>query len=265
MKFGCCCPIEQAALAHAAGFDYLETTVVSLLPEATESFFAPILETYQRAPLPTLACNVFLPGDLKLVGADVDRQRLAVYVQTALRRIMLIGAEVVVFGSGKARMVPDGFPRADAEAQLVAFLNLVADEAEEHDVTLAIEPLNRRESNILNSVAEAVALAERVNRPSIRVLADFYHMDEEQESLDHLVQYKDWLAHIHVADSGRRAPGAGTYPYATFVEKLSAAGYDGMVSIECRWEDFAAEAGPACAFLHRVFRKPKRALAISER
>lgn len=253
MNFGVCCPIEQAALAHAAGFDYIESTVVSLLPEATETFFAPILETYQNAPLPTRACNVFLPGDLKVVGPEVDLQRIERYVRTAMRRVMLVGAEVVVFGSGKARLVPDGFPRADAEAQLVDFLQLVADETEEHNLTLAIEPLNRRESNILNSVAEGVALAERVNRPSIRVLADFYHMDEEQEPLDHLVQYQAWLAHIHVADTGRRAPGTGSYPYATFVEKLAAAGYDGLVSIECRWEDFAAEAGPACAFLHRVF------------
>ena len=85
------------------------------------------------------------------------------------------------------------------------------------------------------------------------MLADFYHMDEEQESLDHLMQYKEWLAHIHVADTDRRAPGTGAYPYATFVDKLAQAGYDGMVSIECRWEDFAAETGPACAFLQQVF------------
>ena len=253
MKFGVCCSVEQAALAKAAGFDYIESTVVSLLPEATETFFAPILETYRHAPLPARACNVFLPGDLKVVGPEVDLRRVEAYVRTAMRRVMLIGAKVVVFGSGKARLVPHDFARADAEAQLVDFLQLVAEETAEHDLTLAIEPLNRRESNILNSVAEGVVLAERVNRPSIRVLADFYHMDEEQESLYHLVQYKEWLAHIHVADTDRRAPGTGVYPYTTFVAKLAQAGYDGMVSIECRWEDFAAETGPARAFLHQVF------------
>ncbi len=52
MRFGCCCSIEQAAVAHAAGFDYSETTVVSLLPEATEPFFAPLLESYQASPIP---------------------------------------------------------------------------------------------------------------------------------------------------------------------------------------------------------------------
>lgn len=253
MRFGCCCSIEQADIAHAAGFDYVECTVVSLLPEANEAMFAPVLEKYRAAPLPVRACNVFFPGDLKVVGPEVDRLRVESYVRTALRRVRLIGADVVVFGSGKARMTPDGFARAEAEAQLVDFLQFVADVATTHGITVVIEPLNRKESNILNSVAEGVALAQRVNRRSIRVLADFYHMDEEQEPLRHLRDDKDWLAHIHVADTDRRAPGTGNYPYGQFVDFLRQANYDEMVSIECRWVDFAAEAGPACRFLRQVF------------
>lgn len=253
MQFGCCCPIENAEIAQAAGFDYVECTVVSLLPEATEEFFAPILEKYEASPIPVRACNIFLPGDLKVVGPALDQERIHNYVQTAMRRVMLIGAKVVVFGSGKARMVPDGFDRDVAEAQLVDFLQLAANEADEHDLTVVIEPLNRRESNILNSVAEGATLAERVERSSIRTLADFYHIEEESEPLDNLIAHKDQLAHVHVADTGRRAPGTGSYPYTEFVQKLRDADYDGMVSIECRWEDFATEAAPANAFLREVF------------
>lgn len=253
MRFGCCCSIEQAELARAAGFDYLECTVVSLLPEANEPMFAPVLEKYRAAPVSVAAFNVFLPGDLKMVGPDVEWSRVENYVRTALRRVRLVGAKLVVFGSGKARIVPDGFSRDDAEAQLVDFLQLVGDVAKAHAMTVVIEPLNRKESNIINNVAEGVALAQRANHPAIRVLADFYHMDEEQEPLRHLLDYQEWLAHIHVADTDRRAPGTGHYPYAEFVNLLHQAGYNGMVSVECRWENFAAEAGPACHFLHQVF------------
>ena len=76
MRFGCCGSIEQAGIIQAAGFDYLESTVVSLLPEATEAIFAPLLEKYEIAPMPVRACNVFLPGDLKVVGPEVDWPRL---------------------------------------------------------------------------------------------------------------------------------------------------------------------------------------------
>ncbi len=97
-------------------------------------------------------------------------------------------------------------------------------------------------------------MARQVGRPEIRVLADFYHMDEENEPLEHLVKYKDWLAHIHVADTVRLAPGTGQYPYEKFAGQLAQAGYEGLVSIECRWNNFAAEAGPAVQFLRQVLK-----------
>jgi sugar phosphate isomerase/epimerase len=173
-------------------------------------------------------------------------------VDSALARVHQIGGEVVVFGSGAARAIPDGFALREARRQTIRFLHRVADAAERHGVTVVIEPLNRKESNTILSVAEGVNLAAEVNRPSIKVLADFYHMDEEFEPLTHLTQYSDWLKHIHVADSGRGAPGSGQYPYTEFAERLHRAGYDGMVSIECRWRDFATEARPALEFLRQT-------------
>jgi sugar phosphate isomerase/epimerase len=120
-------------------------------------------------------------------------------------------------------------------------------------LTIAIEPLRQAESNVINTVAQGVEIAQRVERETVRVLADFYHMDEEAEPLEHLVSYKDWLAHIPVADTGRYAPGTGNYPYQAFSAYLGEAGYSGYISIECRWQDFAAEAAPAVQFLRQVF------------
>jgi len=250
---GCCGAVEDAERLHTAGFDYMESTVVALAREEDEAAFAPQLAQYQSTPLPIRAFNVFLPGDLKIVGPSVDRGRVQAYVERALRRVQAVGAQVVVFGSGGARRVPEGFPRDQAVRQLEQFLHMVADVAEPKGITIAIEHLNRRECNILNSVAEAVELAQLVDRKPIRVLADFYHLDEEKEPLEHLVQYKDWLAHVHVADTGRSAPGRGHYPYTDFAAALKQAGYRGMVSIECQWRDLPTEAGPAIEFLRRTF------------
>ena len=139
-------------------------------------------------------------------------------IQVVANRAVLsrgsFGARLVVFGSGTARAIPDGFPREQATEQLVTFLRLVAQVATANEIIIAIEPLNRKESNVINSVADGVALAAQVNRAPIRVLADFYHMDEENEPLAHISQYKNWLAHIHVADTGRLAPGTGRLPGA---------------------------------------------------
>ncbi len=253
MKFGCCASIDNAEAVYRAGFDYLEAGVTSLMPDEDDMAFASVLEKFQASPLPINAFNLFLPRDLKIVGPEIDQARVQQYVSRALARIQAVGATIAVIGSGRSRNVPDGFPRNQAVDQIVDFLQLVADAADQTDVTIAIEPLNHNESNIINSVADGVALSQQVKRPSIQVLADFYHMDEENEPLDTLTANQDWLAHVHVADSNRLAPGTGTYPYAGFVYQLRQAKYQGMVSVECRWNDFEAEAPGAVEYLRQVF------------
>ncbi|MCC6454414.1 MAG: sugar phosphate isomerase/epimerase [Caldilineaceae bacterium] len=252
MRIGCCCNIEEASIALAAGFDFIECKVTSLLPEENGDAVSAMLAQHKAAPLPVAALNVFLPGALKIVGPEVDAGRIGRYVDNALARVQEIGSEIIVFGSGVARAIPDGFPAEEARKQIIAFLHRVADAAEDTGVTVVIEPLNRKESNVIHSVAEGVSLAEAVNRPNIQVLADFYHMDEEQEPLAQILEYQKWIKHIHVADTGRRAPGSGHYPYAEFADTLRQARYERMVSIECRWEDFQAEAAPALEFLRRT-------------
>jgi sugar phosphate isomerase/epimerase len=253
MQFGCCASIDKAAEVAVAGFDYLEAAVTSLIPDEDDAAFAPVLAKYQASPVPVKAFNLFLPRDLQIVGPNVDEARMKQYAKRAVARIRQVGATRAVMGSGRSRNIPEGYSREKAVAQIVHFLTLVADEADGTELVIAIEPLNQRESNVINSVTEGTEIAKMVNRPSIRVLADFYHMDEDDEPLTNIVACKDYLEHVHVADTDRGAPGTGQYPYPEFVRLLAEAGYDGMVSIECRWQDFEAEAGPALAFLRKVF------------
>ena len=67
-----------------------------------------------------------------------------------------------------------------------------------------------------------------MNRPEIRVLADFFHMDEENKPLETLREHCDWVVHIHLADTGRRNPGTGSYPYDRFFGLLKEIGYAGI-------------------------------------
>jgi sugar phosphate isomerase/epimerase len=164
-----------------------------------------------------------------------------------------VGGRVIVFGSGGARNIPEGFSRERAEAQLVEFLELAAEHVGKNGMKIAIEPLNRSESNVLNSVAEAVELAQRVNRDAIGVLVDFYHLTLEEEPFDHIAAAGSVLIHAHVADSGRLYPGSGSYPYPAFYGALRGAGYDERISIECNWRDFAGELPRAMRFLRESY------------
>src|SRR5439155_6448319 len=89
--------------------------------------FERLVAALGECSVPALACNVFLPGGLKVVGPDVDAGQLRRYLETSLARMERIGAHVLVVGSGTARSVPDGFDRDRALAQFEALLRDVAE------------------------------------------------------------------------------------------------------------------------------------------
>ncbi|MHB0856929.1 MAG: sugar phosphate isomerase/epimerase family protein [Anaerolineae bacterium] len=235
----------------APGYDYIEPTVVStLVPVEDEESYSARKPALAKLTPPIRAFNVFVPSQIQVVGEAVDWDLVDHYVATAVRRAAGLGGKLIVFGSGGARSIPEGFSRALAWGQLVRFLNICADHVAAAGITIAIEPLNRRESNIINTYLEGVQLAKDVDRGQVRVLADLYHMMMDSEPLDDITREPDWLAHVHVADSNRRYPGSGSYPLARLFGILKDLRYQGGVSIECAWgESFSEESGHALRFL----------------
>ncbi len=235
-RFGCCGGIADAPLIRDAGFDYIELPVGTLMSATDETAYQRIMREILVIGLPVEACNVFIPATLKIAGPDVEREPLWHYAATALQRMGEIGVRVCVFGSGGARSIPEGFDRTTALDQLAAFLDHVQEVSARHGVRVVIEPLNRRESNVFNSVAESDAFNQSRGLVGIGVLADLYHLSVEGETYDGMVAAGDRLGHAHVADADRSAPGEGAATdYAGFFQTLKRIGYLGTISVEARW------------------------------
>jgi sugar phosphate isomerase/epimerase len=252
-SFGWCRGIEEAELLRETGFDYIECALTALKLEDDKSYQEE-LPHYLNSSLPVHSFNLFFPSDLKVVGPDIDEHRIQRYVARAAEALHQVGARISVLGSGRSRRVPEDWEKARAEEQFVRLLERIADEFTGTGVVLAVEPLNRRECNLINSVEDASRFARMINRDPIRALADFYHMEEEDEPLQTLIDHKDWLAHIHLADTGRLSPGTGKYPYTAFASYLRQSGYTGMISAECTVQD-KEEYAPSLAFMKQHFRK----------
>jgi sugar phosphate isomerase/epimerase len=252
MKIGWCAELREAARLHRLGFDFVELPLAAFGLDSRASIDN-AKAAVAAAPLPTAAFNNFFPPDLRLVGQEVDTDRVRTYLAGAAELLHHAQANVAVLGSARSRNVPDGFDRMKAEDQFLRALSWCADAMKGTGTALVIEPLNRRESNLINSVSEGVRFAERINRPEIRVLADFYHMDEENEPLETLRDCAQWLAHIHLADTGRRNPGSGSYDYDRFMGFLKEIGYAGAISSECKLENPEPEMRQSLAFLRRYW------------
>src|SRR5262249_9217551 len=101
------------------------------------------------------------------------------------------------------------------------------------NVRIVIEPVNRYESNWLNTVEEVLDLIERLGEDNVGVLPDTFHMNiEEADMLEALRRARPRLWHLHVADSNRRAPGAGHLDFNEIVIALAGQGYTEAVSAE---------------------------------
>lgn len=249
MRFGCCVPAASAPLAAQMGYDYVEIPVADLYPESPASAFEPTARAIDAAGIPAVAFNFLVPPTLPVVGPAVDLERLRRYVTVAAERAASLGGSVFVLGSGPARRIPEDFPRAQAVEQFRSFARLAAEAADRHGVAVALEAINRTETNFLHTLAEAVEHAQAIGLPSVGVLADAYHMHMEAEPFRHLLETGGLLRHVQVCDEGRSYPGSHGLDLWGFFVYLNHLGYSGTVSVECRWKSFSAEGGPALEFV----------------
>ena len=234
MKYGVCGGMERGEVAAAAGYDYMEWSVAELLcPRQPEVAFQALSASLKASALPYKVANGFVPGDLKITGPAADLAALEAYVRSVMERAQRFGLDTIVFGSGGARQIPYGFDRQAAHGQLLAFCRMVGPIAQAHAVTVVVEPLNKAECNVLNTVAECAGLVEEVAHPSIRLLVDAYHMMRDDDPVESIQTYGHLLAHVHVATvPNRLAPGAEPCDLSACFRALMAIGYAGRISIE---------------------------------
>ncbi|RYX81818.1 sugar phosphate isomerase/epimerase [bacterium] len=263
MKFGICTapgalgdPARFLDVLAEAGADYVEWTVGSLM--ASEGEFEKLCAIAEKSPIKPEAFCVFLPPHHRITGPNVNLASVLNYAGEAVRRIEQIGGEIVVLGSGSARKVPDGFPMDEALRQFKEFARELAPLAAQRNVTVVIEPLNTKEDNLITSVSKGAEITRDVDRDAIRLLADFYHMNEEGEGVQSVVDANGLLHHTHVADLGRVAPGCakeGEADFVAFFGALKAVGYDARCSFEGKTDDLSRQAKPLLNHLRERFQQ----------
>ena len=243
IRFGVCTKFDKLPLLEKAGYDYMEFTLSSL-EKRSEEEYAEIVRQVDASSLQVEAFNGFFPADIALVGPAVDMERIAAYTEKALCRASRLGGKVAVLGSGKSRNIPEDFPYETAYQQFCEVFDLCANIAGKYGMTVALEPLNPRETNFLTTVAEGIALCEKVNNPHGKCLADFYHVSQSGETLDAIRNGHAWIVHTHLADPDRDMPESeeDIAICRQWAQALKDCGYEGRMSLEGHFSaDFEAD------------------------
>lgn len=262
MKYGCCLNmiasnpdktgIEYLKELVSAGYDYVELPLAEMTELSESTFQTLIVEKLTQCQIRCEVCNNFFPGTIRLTGRDINTEYIMNYVNRALDRAQSLGVEYVVFGSGKAKNVPNGFPIEQGYRQVVDLLKKVGPAAQSRGITIVIEPLRKAECNLINTFEEGCRLASDVSHDAVKVLVDFYHLTEEREPVEHLVTMgREYLRHVHFAN-----PCGRVYPqqleeanYISFFEALRTIGYHQRISCEAYTNNYNSDAAKALKIL----------------
>ena len=240
------CLAEKLDLAASCGFEGVEVGGAGLLDRTDE-----VLKAIENHPVAVSSiCAGFRGCPL---GAAKSERDLAF---ADMKDLLQLGGElgavglifVPVFGPPR---LPDLSPWKRAEAMeqemLVELLGPMALTAQKAECLLLLEPLNRYETHLIKRLSDAVAVVNRVRRRGLAIMADFFHMSIEEDSIPAAIRAAGkHIRHIHLADSQRLQPGTGHTAFRAGFKALKEIGFSDYMALECGVRGKPAVALPEC-------------------
>ncbi len=233
---------QQCEYAARLGYDGLEIAPYTLsdTPEQiTSGEAAGIRATVESFGLMVTGLHWLLvkPAGLSLTDPDAALRARTLEVMKRMTGLCAeLGGAVLVHGSPKQRLIAAGETHAIALGRLQDGLAQVAKAAAANGVVYCLEPLSAHEAQLINTVAEAVALVRRIDDPHLRTMIDCSAAGlGETESVPELIDRwlpTGFIGHIQFNDPNRRGPGQGSMEFAPIVAALRRNGYAGVIALE---------------------------------
>ena len=224
--------IDKAA---RIGFDILEFQAQPLL-EMTDDH---IRELRKRADAAGIRLTYSLGLDPRYDVSSLDesvRQGGVKYLQNIIRKMAVGGGDLLSGVSYAGWGTPEGVldTKEPYLEQSVKSMKEIIRVAEDCGVTYCVEAVNRFETCIINTAAEALDYVARVDSPNIGVLLDTYHMNIEEKSFAEAIRLvgPDRLKSFHTGENNRTAPGRGHLPWDEIFGTLAEIGYTGPIVSE---------------------------------
>lgn len=167
----------------------------------------------------------FTSDDPKIRRLAIDRIKRHIPLAKRFKSLVIIG---LIRG-----VSPPGQSRSQSMNFLAEGLEECLDTATTAGVRLALEPLNRYETDLIHNVAEGLELVHRIGSSNLGLLLDTFHMNIEEAVVEASIRRcNEHIFHFHVADSNRKHPGAGHLDFYSILQALSSTGYPGWISGE---------------------------------
>jgi len=224
--------MDQFEYAKEVGFDVFEVCIEDPALISAEA----LIEASERTGLAVSVCGAFGP-ERDVSHDDAAARRPGVeYLKTCVDIARAVGSPHVAgpmySATGKTRLLAPE-ERRQQRGWAAESLREVADYAGERGVVLAMEPLNRFETDLVNTVDQGLELIDLIDRDNVGLMLDTFHMNIEEKHLgDAIRRAGDRVIHFQVSENDRGTPGTGHVDWSGTWTALDEIGYEGSIVIE---------------------------------
>lgn len=213
------------------GYDGVEMTI----EDRSKKNLEVIKDNIKKASLECIVCSSFVEGNLISNDSAVIKKGVK-YVKESIDLCEYLGASILVgptYGSLINKDFLNPIVKNKARQQAVELLKDIGKYALDKKIKIAIEPINRYESNFLNTAREGIYLVKEINLQNIGLNLDTYHMHiEEKNSKKAVLDSGKYLFHLHTPENDRGTPGTGAVDWCGIGEALKKINFEGFVVME---------------------------------
>ena len=223
----------EANVAKIAGWGYEGVELAIRDPDLVDAAqLEKLLATY-RLKVPAIGTGQawgeeklsFTSADGAIRKSAIDRIKRQIEFAQRFEALVIIG---LIRG-----ITPSGQTHTQSMKFLVDGLKECAEKATNFGVRMALEPLNRYETDLVHTVQDGLKIIQQVGSSNLGLLLDTFHMNIEEANIEKSIQQSaDQIFHFHVADSNRWYPGGGHLDFSTILRNLRSNGYQGWISGE---------------------------------
>ena len=217
---------------HSYGADFVELAIVDPSAVSISLLKKSLASANSERPI---VCGAFVNGrDLR--GSKESQLRSIQYIKQLISIAREIGSEVVcgpIYSEGGRSSFNSQIQNQEQKKLVASHLCQLCKIAEKDGIVIALEPLNRFETDFINTIEQGVDLIQSVGSPALKIHADTFHMNiEEENTASTLIKFGDYIGHIHASASHRGIIGEDQVDWVAFFKALREIDYQGDIAIE---------------------------------
>jgi D-psicose/D-tagatose/L-ribulose 3-epimerase len=248
----------------AAGYDCIEMHMHEIM-KFDESDFQKACQHLKDTPLVCEILDNPVPLDQCIADESFDLEYYRDFLNKGADRASKMGVKYYVFGNGKTRSLPASGDIKAAREKNLTFMRMMADIVAKQGITILLEPLAPRVSNVILGIPEALDYINLVGKPNLGTFIDYRWFLAQNHPFQDIEKYGQYITHVHIDNPTTEFPKRliprvdDGHDYSAFFQAINKINYSGIISIEANtFIDFDKDLKDGIAFFNKYGITPRR-------